>query len=169
MKTQKLLVIVASVCLMAFFNVLSFAQTAQAEADPAKVTPRFVAQALKAAGFEVKRDYNELMVEEQIVLKVPITLQDWEDSGIKASLVELISEASLVEPTSAEEEGPSPEDLIKFQQLRQCLSAADFVNDLKFTRCEFNPIDVGDLFCKTGVLLEYLFDDLECIFTYLQQ
>jgi hypothetical protein len=63
----------------------------------------------------------ELMVEGQIVLKVPITLQDWEDSGIKAE---------LVEPLSTEEEGPSPEDLIKFQQLRQCNSSSSEINSL---------------------------------------
>jgi hypothetical protein len=33
MKTQKLPVIVALVCLMVFLNVLTFAQTAQAQAD----------------------------------------------------------------------------------------------------------------------------------------
>jgi hypothetical protein len=56
MKTQKLLVIAALVSLMAFLNVSTFAKTAQAQPDPAKVTPRVVAQFLKAAGFEVIRD-----------------------------------------------------------------------------------------------------------------
>ena len=116
MKTQKLLVIVALVCLMAFLSVSTFfAQTAQAEPDPAKVTPRFLAQALKAAGFDVERDGNELTVEEQIVLTVPVTTQEWEDTGIKANLFEPIStgiEAKLVAPLSTDEEGPSPEDLI---------------------------------------------------------
>jgi len=88
MKTQKLLVMGALVCLMAFFNVSIFAQTAQAQqADPAVVMPRFVAQTLRAAGLEVKRDGDVLIVEEQIVLRVPSTLQGWEDIGILAELV----------------------------------------------------------------------------------
>jgi hypothetical protein len=87
MKTQKLLVIVAFVCLMALLNVSTFAQTAQAQPDPAKVMPRFVAQTLRAGGLMVIRDGGILIVEEQIELSVPSTLQDWEESGIRARLV----------------------------------------------------------------------------------
>jgi len=55
MKTQKLIVIVASVCLMAFFNVLSFAQTPQVESDPAKARD-IVAKALEVHGLTVVAD-----------------------------------------------------------------------------------------------------------------
>ena len=87
MKTQKLIIIVALVCLMAFLSVSTFAQTAQAQADPARVMPMFVAQTLRAGGLMVIRDGDILSVEQQIELRVPSTLQDWEESGIRARLV----------------------------------------------------------------------------------
>ena len=173
MKAHKLLVIFAFVSLMAFLNVSTFAQKAQAQPDPAKVMPRFVAQTLKAAGLTVIRYGNELTVEGEIVLVVPTTLQDWEDSGIKAKLVEQLStgedsgiKARLVEPLSTEDEGPSTEDLLKFNQFQQCLNTADFINQLRYLQCELNLTEVGDLVCKVRTLLGHVFDDLDCFFTY---
>lgn len=157
MKTQKLIVIVASVGLMAFLNVSTFAQTAQTKADPAKVMPRFVAQTLRAGGLMVIRDGNILIVEQKIELRVPSTLQDWEDRGIKDSLVQPL-EFDTDEPT---------DELVQFAQFRQCLNTANFINQVRYTQCELNLTDVGDLVCKVRTLLQHVFDDLNCIFTYI--
>jgi hypothetical protein len=142
---------------MALLNVLTFAQTAQAQADPARVMPRFVAQTLRAAGLEVKRDGNILIVEEQIALRVPSTLQDWEESGIRARLVPQ-EESDTDNPT---------DELLRFRQFRQCLNVADFINQVRYTQCELNLTKVGDLVCKVRTLLQHVFDDLDCIFTYI--
>jgi hypothetical protein len=56
MKTQKLLVIVASVFLMAFFNVLSFAQTTNVQSP--SDAPTVLANALRGQGLEVFTDDN---------------------------------------------------------------------------------------------------------------
>ena len=165
MKTQKLLVIVASVCLMAFFNVSTFAQTARAKADPAKVMPRFVAQTLRAGGLMVIRDGDILIVEQKIELRVPSTLQDWEDSGIKARLAQPL-ESDLVQSQESNTDEPTDE-LVQFAQFRQCLNTANFINQVRYTQCELNLTDVGDLVCKVRTLLQHVFDDLNCIFTYI--
>jgi len=164
MKTQKLLVIVALVCLMAFLNVSTFAQTAQAEPDPTKVFPRLVAETLRAEGYRVFRNGNELTIRGRgIILEVPFTLQDWGEGGIRARLVEPIEEGSGLSPEGVAEE------IAKFRDLQRCLGAADFVNNWKYIRCELNVTVPGDLLCKIGVLFEWLFDDLDCILTYLQE
>ena len=58
MKTQKLLVIVASVCLIAFFNVSSFAKT---EKETQNLDIYALTNALEDAGLEVvKTEWNSL-------------------------------------------------------------------------------------------------------------
>lgn len=183
MKTQKMLVMGALVCLMAFFNVSIFAQTAQAQqADPAVVMPRFVAQTLRAAGLDVRRDGDVLIVEEQIKLLVPSTLQDWEESGIRARLLEdSRSQFSLFRPLETDDPADEllrfaqfqqfaqadSDDLLLFAQFKQCLDTADFINKVRYNVCGVGANSASNLFCKTGVLLDHVGDSLNCIFTYL--
>jgi hypothetical protein len=72
---------------MAFFNVVSFAQTAQARPDPARTLVRFVAQTLRAEGYDVVRIGNSLEIQGEIILELPYPLGELEDSGIQARLV----------------------------------------------------------------------------------
>ena len=165
MKTQKLLVIVALVCLMAFLNVLTFAQPAQAQPKPGLKKIQYLRAALKDAGFKAKRVGNDLVIEEQVVLKEAFTVQDFKD------LVDKI-EVSLVEPEGEDPPDPraeelSAEELLELQQLRQCWSSSEFIYNYKLTTCEFNLTDVGDLTCKIGATAELVLNWLNCIFAYL--
>jgi len=165
---------------MVSFNVSAFAQ--RGPADPAVVMPRFVAQTLRAAGLEVKRgdERGILIVEEQLVLRVPSTLQDWEDIGILASLVEDSERRfSLFRPQQTDDPADKllrfvqfaqddlTDDLLRFAEFKQCLDTADFINKVRYTACGVGPTSPSNLFCKTGVLLDHVGDSLNCIFTYL--
>ena len=89
MKTQKLLVIVASVCLMAFFNVSSFAQNAPVQPALAGSMAEFLAQSLAAQGYEVDLDGNSVKIAThrgELSLDLTATGEELEDSGIRAHL-----------------------------------------------------------------------------------
>jgi hypothetical protein len=121
---------------------------------------QFLKAALKAEGFKAKRDGNDLIIEEQVVLKDAFTVQDledWEDI-----------EVHLVEPLT-EEEGPSQEDIIKFQQLRNCLDAADLLFTVSNGLCQIGVDDFGTFICRTRALFERILASLECIYTYVPQ
>ena len=167
MKFKKLIVSVAIACLMALLSVSTFAQTAQAQADPARVMPMFVAQTLRAGGLMVIRDGDILSVEQQIELRVPSTLQDWEESGIRARLVLQDQGARFVPQGESNTDAPPAEELARFRQFRQCLNTANFINQVRYTQCQLTLSDIGDLVCKVRTLLQHVFDDLDCIFTYI--
>lgn len=154
MRTHKLVLSIVAISVLVYSLSLGTVRAA----DPATPIPAFVAQTLKAAGIRVKREGNFLTVQSQVVLEVPSTLQDWEDMGLGAS---------LVEPFEGDLLSASEDDLVRFAEFRNCISAANFISELRYIQCEFNLTDVGDLICKSRVLLQEVSDDLQCIFTYL--
>ena len=158
MKTQKLLVIVALVCLMAFLNVLTFAQPAQAQPKPGLKKIQYLRAALRDAGFLARRVGNDLVIEGQVVLKDAFTVQDFQD------LVEKIK-IRVVEPENSED--VSSEGIIELRQLRQCWSSSEFIYNFKLSTCELNLTDAGDLTCKIGATAELILNWLNCIFAYL--
>ena len=159
MKTRTLSVIVAFVCLMAFLNVSIFAQTAQAEPEPGLKMVQFLRAALKAEGYKAKRDGDDLIIEDQVVLKDAFTVQDLEDwEGI---------EFRLVEPEEPENSADvSAEDIL---QLKQCLDAADFLFGVSNGLCQIGPADFETFICRTRALFNRILASLECIATYVPQ
>ena len=162
MKFQKLLVIVASVCLMTFFNVLSFAQTTGVQPGLAGSMAEVLAQSLAAQGYEVRLDGTSVKIATnrgELSLDLPATGEELEDSGIGARLVPQAD-------TSAED---AAEDIDDILQLKQCLDAADLIFDVTSKVCELNVTDVGDLICKTGALFDRVLSTLNCIALYVPQ
>jgi hypothetical protein len=162
MKTQKLLVIVASVWLMAFFNVSSFAQTAQAQADLAGSMAEVIAQSLADQGYEVRLDGNSVKIATdhgEISLDLPATGEELEDSGIRASLV----------PQAVTSADDSAEDIENFQQLQLCLNAADLNFNVSRALCELYVSDAGDFLCKTEATFDRILSSLKCIALYVEQ
>ena len=159
MKTRKLLVIVAFVCLMAFLNVSIFAQTAQAEPKPGLKMVQFLKASLKAEGYKAKRVGDELIIEDQVVLEDAFTVPDLEDW-------EYI-EFSLVEPDEPENsEDVSAEDIL---QLKNCLDAADLLFTVSNGLCQVGVDDFETFICRTRALFNRILASLECIATYLPQ
>ena len=163
MKTPKLLVIVAFVCLMAFLNVSIFAQTAQAEPKPGLQMVQFLRASLKAEGYKAKRDGDDLIIEDQVVLKEAFTVQDLEDWEDIQFLV------GPEEPENSEDvsaEDVSAEDIL---QLKQCLDAADFLFTVSNGLCQIGPADFETFICRTRALFNRILASLECIATYVPQ
>ena len=169
MKTQKLLVIAAFVCLMAFLNVSTFAQTAQAQPDPGPVMIRFVAQSLRAQGYDVWRFRNSLKIENQIIVTLPYTLQDLENwPGVR---VRLVPKANASAEDMAEfgdrlfsQADGSAGDL---GELKSCLGHADGIFNLNVPFCELHLSELGDFTCKIGAITELVVNDLKCLYDYL--
>jgi hypothetical protein len=160
MKTQKLLVIVASVCLMAFFNVSTFAQTAQAQADLAGSMAEVIAQSLADQGYEVRLDGSSVKIATdrgELSLDLPAPGEELEDSGIRASL-------GPQAVTSAEDPA---EDIENFQQLKLCLDAADLNYNVTRELCELYTSDAGDFLCKTEATFDKILSSLKCIALYV--
>ncbi|MEN8689786.1 MAG: hypothetical protein AB1Z20_06730, partial [Desulfobacterales bacterium] len=162
MKTKKLLVIVASVCLMAFLNVSSFAQTTPVQPALAGSMAEVLAQSLAAQGYEVRLDGTSVKIATdrgELILDQPATGEELEDSGIQARLVPPAY-------ASAEESADSIDD---FLQLKNCLDAADLLYNVTFALCELNQNDAVDFLCKTNALFERVMDSLKCISLYVEQ
>ena len=160
MKTHKLLVIISLVCLMAFFNVSSFAQTDDpVQPDLGGSLAELLAQMLAAEGYDVKLDENKLTIEDQIILELPSTNEESESSGIRAYSV---SQAD----TSVED---SAEDIENFQQLQLCLNAADLVFSVTVELCELYTSDAGDFLCKLEATFNRILSSLSCIALYVDQ
>ena len=159
MKTQKLLVIVASVCLMAFFNVLSFAQTTGVQPDLAGSMAEVLAQSLAAQGYEVRLDGNSVKIATnrgELSLDLPATGEELEDSGIRARLV---PQADM----SAEDPAENIDD---FLQLKQCLDAVDLLYTVNETLCNLNP---NEALCLLEALFARVINSLKCITVYVDQ
>ena len=162
MKTQKLLVIVASVCLMAFFNVSSFAQNAPVQPALAGSMAEFLAQSLAAQGYEVDLDGNSVKIAThrgELSLDLTATGEELEDSGIRAHL-------GPPADTSADD---SAEDIENFRQLQLCLNAADLNFNVSAALCELNVSDAGDFLCKTEAAFDRILSSLKCIALYVPQ
>ena len=151
MKLPKLLAIVASVCLMAFFNVLSFAQTAQ------KPVVEMLAEILEAEGYEALSDGN--------CVDITITNGDYfslcpeekpGDSGIWAQLVPQAD-------TSAEDPA---EETDNAAQLAQCLAAAELLYDVNLVLCKVNP---NQFLCETEAAFERALNFAKCVIVYVPQ
>jgi hypothetical protein len=162
MKTQKLIVIVALVCLMAFFNVLSFAQTTPVQPDLAGSMAEVLAQSLAAQGYEVRLDGTSVKIATdrgELILDPPATGEELEDSGIGARL-------DPQADTSAEDPADSIDD---FLQLRRCLDAADFLWTVSNGLCQIGVDDFGTFICRTRAAFDRIIASLECIATYVPQ
>jgi hypothetical protein len=156
MKIHKLLVIVASVCLMAFFNVSSFAQNAPGQPALASSMAEVLAQSLAAQGYDVERFGNSLKFTTnhgELSLDLPATGEELEDSGIRANLV---SQADM-----------SAEDIENFQQLQLCLNAADLNYSVTTALCELYVEDAGDFLCKIEATFDRILSSLNCIALYV--
>ena len=156
MKTQKLLVIVASVCLMAFLNVSTFAQTAQAQPDLTGSMAEVIAQSLADQGYEVRLDGNSVKIATdhgELSLDLSATGEELEDSGIRANLV---SQADM-----------SAEDIENFQQLQLCLNAADLNFNVTTALCELYVNDANQFLCNLEATFDRILSSLKCIALYV--
>ena len=89
MKFQRLLSIAAFVCLIAFLNVPSFAQTTGEQADPARLMAKITAQILRAEGYAVRRRGNSVEVDTAggvLALAPPAALQVLEGGEVTHTL-----------------------------------------------------------------------------------
>ena len=150
MKTQKLLLIVASVFLMAFFNVLSFAQTTdvQSPADP----PTVLANALRAQGLEVFTDDNfvEFYLGQDLV-----GLDFSPQNGITVK----VNEKVVDQNRQIYAEGDlTPEPLIDFNI--RCWEIAVAIYNLRLEFCDLNP--GVDLVCIPRATYDFVLDILQC-------
>jgi hypothetical protein len=160
MKTRKLLVIVAFVCLMAFLSVSTFAQTDDpVQPDLGGSLAEVLAQMLAAEGYDVKLDGNKLTIGDRIMLEMPSTLEESEDNGFRAHLVPQVDNFT-------EDQAEDIEDLL---QLRNCLNAADLLFKVNQALCELNQVDVLDFLCKTSATFERVLSSLKCVALYVEQ
>ena len=160
MKFQKLLVIVASVCLMAFLNVSTFAQNAPMQPALAGSMAEVLAQSLAAQGYEVRLDGTSVKIAThrgELSLDLPATGEELEDSGIGARL---IPQAEMLAEDPAE-------DIDDFLQLKQCLDAADLIFNVTVTLCELNVTDASDFICKTQASFDRIICTLNCMALYV--
>ena len=166
MKSQKLIVIVVSVCLMAFFNVSSFAQTPQANSGPTKARDT-VAKALEAHGLTVIADeYNpsslEFFTADDVVglaFKedgIDVTVNGKPVSRKLKITPHLDSAMSGVKDQQQEEE--EDPNLIK------CLLAAVEIYGLKLDICEFQSEGV-DFLCLPEATFDFALNILRCVGT----
>ena len=153
MKTQKLLVIVASVCLMAFFNVSSFAKT---EKKTQNVDIYALTSALEDAGIEVvKTEWNSLEFiapnGEAVIIK----------SNPKRKKVTVTVDGNKVIKLDAN-------NLTAIQQqendinLVECIIVALNVYGLRLDLCEFDTAGL-DLLCVPEATFGLALDILRCV------
>ena len=166
MKTQKLLVIVASVCLMAFFNVLSFAETTRVQSDDvqpdlAGLVAEVVAQGLAAEGYAVRLDGTSVNVATHrgdLILDLPATQEALERGEITVSVdgMVVMLDAPLLRNFShmTGDEANGPFDLI------QCIFAALDIYGLKLDICEFGD---PDFLCVTEATFGLVLNILRCV------
>ncbi|MBW2432661.1 MAG: DUF1554 domain-containing protein [Deltaproteobacteria bacterium] len=158
MKFQKLIVSVAIVCLMAFLNVSIFSQTAQAQPDLTGSMAEVIAQSLADQGYEVRLDGNSVKIATdhgELSLDLSATGEELEDSGMRARLV---PQADI-----------SAEDIENFQQLQQCLNAADLNFSVTVELCELYTSDAGDFLCKIEATFDRILSSLKCFALYAEQ
>ena len=114
---------------------------------------------LAVEGYDVKLDGNKLTIGDRIMLEMPSTLEESEDSGIRAHLVPQAD-------NFAEDQAEDIEDLL---QLRNCLNAADLLFEVSQALCELNQVDVLDFLCKTNATFERFLSSLKCVALYVEQ
>jgi len=142
---------------MAFFNALSFAQTAGVPAGLAVSTAEVLAQSLAAQGYEVSLDGTSVIIATnrgEIILDLPATGQELEDSGIEARLV---PQVDMLADASAD-------SIDDFLELKKCLDATDFLFAVHDGLCVF---DQNEIICKTEAIFERVINSLKCIAKYV--
>jgi len=157
MKSQKLIVIVASVFLMAFFNVLSFAQTTnvQSPSDP----PTVLANALRAQGLEVFTDDNfvEFYVGQDLV-GLDFSSQNGITVKVNGKVVDqkrrIYAEGDLTA------EAPLTPELLVFIN-GECVELAAKIYELKLKLCGLRP-GVNPL-CIQRATYDFALDVLGCV------
>ena len=154
MKYQKLFVIVVSVCLIAFFNVSSFAKANDKHDDNIK-TAKQVAEALKKNGYKVKRNDSKLEIGSGIILN----FSDSENSE-KNIHAHLDRQADMLVEDSAEGE-TDPE------KLAECLAAVELLYEVKLALCQLHVNDAGESLCETEALYKRAIESLYCIELYV--
>ena len=163
MKTQKLLVIVVSICLMAFFNVLSFAQRPQAKSDPAKARDT-VAKALEAHGFTVVADeYNPSSME--FFTADDVVGLAFKENGIDVTVNGNAVNRKLkitphLDSRMSGDEGQQEEEPI----LIRCLLTAVEIYGLKLDICEFQSEGI-DFLCVPEATFDFALNILRCVGT----
>ncbi len=157
MKSQKLLVIVASVFIMVFFNVLSFAQTTNVQSPSGP--PTALANALRAQGLEVFTDDNfvEFYVGQDLV-GLDFSPQNGITVKVNEKVVDQKRRIYAVEDLTAE--APiTPEPLIELSL--QCIGIAAEIYGLQLELCDLNP--GVDLLCIPRATFDFALNILRCI------
>ena len=169
MKTQKLFVIVVSICLMAFFNVLSFAQTTPEKSyylQPDDVQPDLagsmaetLANTLEKQGYDVNRFGSSVQF---ITSQGKVVELNFERNGATVSV-----DGMVVNQDDSED--PNTNLLLALQKLQSCLAAADLLYDVASLACEFSVFEVSELLCETEAILKRISNTAQCIaqFEYL--
>ena len=180
MKTQKLLVIVVSVCLMAFFNVSSFAKT---DKKTQNIDFYAIASALEDAGLEVveteenslkfiapngeevkiKSNHNEVVETEENSLK--FFAPNGEEVKIKSNHMR---KKVTVTVDGNKEIMLDANDLTATQQqendinLVECIILALEIYGLRLDLCEFDTAGV-DLLCVPEATFGFALNILRCV------
>lgn len=164
MKSQKLIVIAAIVSLMAFFNVVSFAQTTPGRSyyvqpDLAGSMAKTLANTLEKEGYDVNRFGSSVQFttsQGQIV-----------DLNFERDAVTLSVDGMMVNQDDSED--PNTNLLIALQKLQSCLNAADLFYEIASTACEFSVLELFELLCETEAILKRLSNTAQCVaqFKYL--
>ena len=177
MKTQKLLVIVASVCLMAFFNVSSFAQTDD-PVQPALAgsVAEALAHILAAQGYDVHLDGSSVVVATnhgELNLDMPATQEALERDEIAVSFDGMVANQTVsidgMVANQDDSEDPNANLLLALQRLESCLAGANALYDAASLSCEFTVNPIFELLCETKAIVERLANIAQCIaqFEYL--
>jgi hypothetical protein len=158
MKTQKLLVIVASVFLMAFFNVLSFAQTTNVQSP--SDAPTVLANALRAQGLEVFTDDNfvEFYVGQDLV-GLDFSPQNEITVKVNGKVVDQ-KRRIYAEGDLTAEAAITPEPLVDVNT--DCIKIAAEIYGLKLELCEFLSAGV-DILCIPRATYDFALDVLGCV------
>ena len=155
MKFQKLLVIVVSVCLMAFFNVSSFAKTYKAK-KPRNVDIDAIADALEDAGLEgVDTEKNSL---EFIAPNGEAVKIEFKDRKKKATFTVDGNNANGLDANNLTAIQQQADDL----NFVECINVATEILGLKLELCEF---DTGgtDLLCIPEASFDFALNVLRCV------
>jgi hypothetical protein len=161
MKVKKQFAIVASVCLMAFFNTSSFAQTTQAKSDAANARDT-VAKTLEAHGLAVATDaYGPTIMQfytggDSVVLSFKENGADVSINGnpVSGRLKNRTPRRSRFGVANA----PGTDDV----NVVECMLLAVNIYGLKLELCEFDTAGV-DLLCIPRATFDLALDVLRCV------
>ena len=161
MKSQKLLVIMVSVCLMAFFNVLSFAQAAQVPDDAAKT----LTNTLEKQGYDVNSIDSSVQFTTSQGKVVDL---NFEKNGVTLSVDG--NEVSRRKP-KLDDNRPGEEDDVYLKaeddveddiNVVECLLLAVNVYGLQLNICEFDTAGL-DFLCIPESTFDFALNVLRCV------